>query len=117
MAKHYYSGESYHIQDRLKCEGRNCDELICVQFRVESVSQEIPGWRPLPHRELWPVCPLVGDTFMMKSYWYREEESQEEDKVEYKQWMVISRVLMSSGPRAREMNGIVLLTVELEITQ
>ena len=106
---YYYSGQNYNISSRLARENRSTDG-VCLQFdTIESMNGE-PGWCPLTTEEYWPICPSVGDTFVMESY-YEEEDTEE--KTAYKKWKIISRDIMFSGPAAKEMNGIIRFLVEI----
>ena len=108
---HYYSGQQYNIQSRLKREKRCFKELVCLHLQVKQDREDLPGWRPMPRDNFWPICPSVGDSFMMKAYWYYPDKDDDDGRSEWKTWIVVQRDLVKSGPTAREMNGVVLFTV------
>ena len=108
---YYYSGQNYNISSRLARENRNI-EGVCLQFGTRESKAGLAGWVPLPKEEFWPICPSVGDSFYMDSY-YESCEEEPEERTVYKHWKVLHRYIMCSGPDAKEMRGIVHILVEM----
>ena len=109
---YYYSGQNYNISSRMERENRNT-QGVCLQFYTHESMEGSAGWVPLTSEDFWPICPSVGDTFSMKSYYDHACDEESVEKTAYKRWKVISRNIMCSGPAAKEMNGIVFILVEM----
>ena len=98
-----YSGQNYNIVPRLSKEGKSTD-LLCLQFETEDSMKGIESWMPLSKEDFWPICPGVGDTFLMDSYFG--------EQTEHLTWKIVRRIIFTSGPAAQDMRGIVILVVE-----
>ena len=99
--KHYVSGCPPEIRLRLTEVGKGTNVTI-IQF-----GDSVDGWKPFSVWEYWPVCPGIGDEFAMKGL----DATLEED-ISDMHWKVIGRRLLWSEYYAKEISGIVVLTVE-----
>lgn len=99
---YFYSGQDYNISSRRSREKHEVG--VCLQFVT---NKESDGWHPLTKEEFWPICPAVGDQFMLESY-----HNDEEVKTKYMKWCVSCRDILPSGPSADTMGGVVILKVE-----
>ncbi len=106
----FCTGEHSGIINRLRLDGREYREIVSLHINTVASCNEIPGWCPFPDEELFPVCPIVGDTFLMDGYY---SDGDKESELEKKWWRVVSRSLSISAPSAIMMNGIVELFVEV----
>jgi hypothetical protein len=108
---YFYTGQNYRIVERLRRDNREYQEGIAIQLHTNASWNGTEGWAPYSVEELFPVCPVVGDTFMLKGY-YSTGHEESVGETEFKWWRVIARSLHLSGPSATKMHGIVDLLVE-----
>ena len=88
---------------------------VALQLDTVESCNGAPGWRPVSDGEFFPVCPIVGDTFLMNAYYSKGAEANEDGccNFGYKRWRVVSRSLILSGPSDVTTSGIVQLLVEV----
>jgi len=103
----YCCGSEEAILDRLRADRWDV-AVRHVQFSTREGIDGVPGWQPSPDNVMFPTCPVVGDTFLMRSYYNDGKNGW----IRHRWWKVVARRLSTSGPSATEMDGIVHLLVE-----
>lgn len=112
MLRCWYTGDGHMIRERLQRERRDC-ETVKLEINTREQFKGLPGWRVISHNDFLNTEPQIGDFLFLHCFEGADaDESPPPAVLQFKAFQVTERRILSSGPGAHTMGGILSIVVE-----